>query len=135
MAELVPLWLSVRVATAATALIVLAGVPAAFGLARLSFPGKGLVSGFLVLPLVLPPTVLGYLLLQLLGRRTWLGGWLDQALGVVLVFHWSGAVSRRPSRLFRFFSCRRVAPSRRWTPRSKTRPACWAGASFRSSGR
>ena len=92
MGELAPLWLSVRVATVATALIVLAGVPAAFGLARLSFPGKGLVSGFLILPLVLPPTVLGYLLLQVLGRRTWLGGWLDQALGVVLVFHWSGAV-------------------------------------------
>ena len=92
MGELAPLWLSVRVATVATALIVLAGVPAAFGLARLSFPGKGLVSGFLILPLVLPPTVLGYLLLQVLGRRTSLGGWLDQALGVVLVFHWSGAV-------------------------------------------
>ena len=36
--------------------------------------------------------MLGYLLLQLLGRRTWLGGWLEQGLGVVLVFHWSGAV-------------------------------------------
>ncbi len=92
MAELGPLWLSVRVATAATTLIVLAGLPAAFCLARMNFPGKGLVSGFLVLPLVLPPTVLGYLLLQLLGRRTWLGGWLDQSLGVVLVFHWTGAV-------------------------------------------
>ena len=92
MADLGPLWLSVRVATAATALIVLLGVPGAFSLARLSFPGKGLVSGLLILPLVLPPTVLGYLLLQVLGRRTWLGGWLDQSLGVVLVFHWSGAV-------------------------------------------
>ena len=92
MADLGPLWLSVRVATAATALIVLLGVPGAFSLARLNFPGKGLVSGLLILPLVLPPTVLGYLLLQVLGRRTWLGGWLDQGLGVVLVFHWSGAV-------------------------------------------
>ena len=68
------------------------GGPGAFSLARLNFPGKGLASGLLILPLVLPPTVLGYLLLQVLGRRTWLGGWLDQALGVVLVFHWSGAV-------------------------------------------
>ena len=46
----------------------------------------------LVLPLVLPPTVLGYYLLQILGRRAWLGLWLEQTLGVILVFHWSGAV-------------------------------------------
>jgi molybdate transport system permease protein len=92
MADLVPLWLSVRVAAAATALIVAVGLPAAFGLARVQFTGKGLVTGLLVLPLVLPPTVLGYLLLHLLGRRTWLGGWLEQGLGVVVVFHWSGAV-------------------------------------------
>jgi molybdate transport system permease protein len=92
MADLGPLWLSVQVATAATALIVLVGLPAALVLARLRFPGKGLVAGLLVLPLVLPPTVLGYVLLQVLGRRTWLGGWLEQDLGVILVFHWSGAV-------------------------------------------
>jgi len=92
MVELGPLWLSVQVATAATALIVVLGLPAAFCLARLRFPGKGLLAGLLVLPLVLPPTVLGYLLLQMLGRRSWLGGWLAQSLGVVLVFHWSGAV-------------------------------------------
>jgi molybdate transport system permease protein len=92
MVELSPLWLSVQVATAATALIVALGTPAAFCLARLKFPGKGLFAGLLVLPLVLPPTVLGYLLLQLLGKRSWLGGWLEQTLGVVLVFHWSGAV-------------------------------------------
>ena len=92
MVDLGPLWLSVQVATAATALIVVVGLPAAFCLARLNFPGKGLVAGLLVLPLVLPPTVLGYLLLQILGRRAWLGGWLEQSLGVVLVFHWTGAV-------------------------------------------
>ncbi|MGC8644324.1 MAG: molybdate ABC transporter permease subunit, partial [Isosphaeraceae bacterium] len=46
----------------------------------------------LVLPLVLPPTVLGYLLLQLLSRRAWLGEWLERTFGIVLVFHWSGAV-------------------------------------------
>jgi molybdate transport system permease protein len=92
MADLGPLWLSLRVATAATVVIVALGLPAAFALARLQFPGKGLLTGLLVLPLVLPPTVLGYVLLLLLGRRTWLGGWLDQGLGIVLVFHWSGAV-------------------------------------------
>lgn len=92
MTDLAPLWLSLQVAAASTAVIVMIGLPTAWGLARLRFPGKGLLAGLLVLPLVLPPTVLGYLLLLLLGRRTWLGGWLDQALGIVVVFHWTGAV-------------------------------------------
>ena len=92
MADLAPLWLSLQVAAAATAVIVALGLPDGLVLARIRFPGKGLVAGLLVLPLVLPPTVLGYLLLLLLGRRTWLGGWLEQGLGIVLVFHWSGAV-------------------------------------------
>src|SRR4051812_47693223 len=92
MADLAPLWLSLRVASAATAVIVVLGLPVAWALARLRFRGKGLIAGILVLPLVLPPTVLGYVLLSFLGRRTWLGGWLDQYLGIVLVFHWSGAV-------------------------------------------
>src|SRR3954468_142728 len=92
MADLAPLWLSLQVAAAATAVIVALGLPTAWALARMRFPGKGLVAGLLILPLVLPPTVLGYVLLLLLGRRTWIGGWLDHALGIVLVFHWSGAV-------------------------------------------
>jgi molybdate transport system permease protein len=92
MADLAPLWLSVQVATVATLLIVIVGVPVALGLARLDFPGKGLLSGLLVVPIVLPPTVLGYLLLLLLGRRAWLGSWLEHSLGLVLVFHWTGAV-------------------------------------------
>jgi molybdate transport system permease protein len=103
MMDLSPLWLSVKVATAATALIVVIGLPAAFGLARLTFPGKGLFAGVLVLPLVLPPTVLGYLLLQMLGRRSWLGGWLEQGLGVVFVFHWSGAVLASAAAAFPLF--------------------------------
>lgn len=90
--DLAPLWLSLRVASLATALIVALGVPIALVLARGRFPGKGLVSGILVLPLVLPPTVLGYYLLQILGRRAWLGYWLEQTWGVSVVFHWSGAV-------------------------------------------
>jgi len=90
--DLAPLWLSLRVALLATVLIVAAGVPLALVLARGRFPGKGLLAGALTLPLVLPPTVLGYYLLQLLGRRTWLGLWLEQTWGVTIVFHWTGAV-------------------------------------------
>jgi molybdate transport system permease protein len=89
---LAPLWLSLRVALLATVGIVILGVPLALLLARGRFPGKGVLAGILILPLVLPPTVLGYYLLQLLGRRAWLGLWLERAWGVTLVFHWTGAV-------------------------------------------
>lgn len=101
--DLGPLWLSIQVATAATLLIVAVGLPAGWFLARRRFPGKGLVSGFLTLPLVLPPTVLGYLLLQALGRRTWLGGWLEQSFGVVVVFNWTGAVLASAAAAFPLF--------------------------------
>jgi molybdate transport system permease protein len=90
--DLAPFWLSLRVATLATTLIVLAGVPAALILARTRFPGKSVVAGLLVLPLVLPPTVLGYGLLLLLGRQGWFGRWLETTFGGSVVFHWSGAV-------------------------------------------
>jgi molybdate transport system permease protein len=90
--DLAPLWLSLRVAALATALIVAAGMPLALLLARGRFPGKGVIAGALALPLVLPPTVLGYYLLQLLGRRTWFGLWLERTWGFTIVFHWSGAV-------------------------------------------
>jgi len=92
MVDLSPLWLSLRVASVATLLIVVLGLPAALILARARFPGKPLLAGILILPLVLPPTVLGYYLLQVLGKRTLLGHWLEHTLGITLVFHWSGAV-------------------------------------------
>lgn len=90
--DLGPLWLSLRVAGLATLTIVALGTPLALLLARGRFVGKSLLAGALVLPLVLPPTVLGYVLLRALGRRSILGAWLEQSLGIVLVFHWSGAV-------------------------------------------
>jgi molybdate transport system permease protein len=90
--DLGPFWLSLRVAGLATVAIVAIGLPLAYALARARFPGKGLVAGLLVLPLVLPPTVLGYGMLQVVGRRAWLGAWLERAFGITLVFHWSGAV-------------------------------------------
>jgi molybdate transport system permease protein len=92
MNDLGPFWLSLRVAALATVLIVALGLPLALWLARADFRGKALVAGLLVLPLVLPPTVLGYYLLQILGRRAPVGYWLEHTLGITLVFHWSGAV-------------------------------------------
>jgi molybdate transport system permease protein len=92
MNDLTPFWLSLRIASMATVLIVAFGVPTAWVLARRDFPGKALVAGLLILPLVLPPTVLGYYLLQVLGRRAPIGRWLETTMGITVVFHWSGAV-------------------------------------------
>lgn len=90
--DLAPFTLSLRVASVATLLNVAIGLPLAYAFARFRFPGKRLASGVVVLPLVLPPTVLGFALLNVIGRRTPIGGWLESTLGVTLVFHWSGAV-------------------------------------------
>lgn len=85
-----PLWLSLRVAILATALVLLAGIPLAWLLARRDFPGKEIFGAAVSLPLVLPPTVLGYYLLILLGNQSMLGQWLNQ-IGLPLVFTWRGA--------------------------------------------
>lgn len=73
----------------------LAGVPVALALAmllaRVDFPGKALVDGVVNLPLVLPPVVVGYLLLVLFGRNGPIGAFLDEHFGVVLAFRWTGA--------------------------------------------
>lgn len=90
--EYAPLLLSLRVAALATLLIAVVGLPAALLLARGRFVGRELLGGLLTLPLVLPPTVLGFGLLQLLGRRGPLGILLERTLGGAVVFHWSGAV-------------------------------------------
>jgi len=75
------IWLSVEVAVAATALNALVGIPLAYLLARRRFWGRGLVDLLVTLPLVLPPTVTGYYLIVLLGRRGVLGAPLYQVTG------------------------------------------------------
>lgn len=66
-------------------------IAAAAALANRRFPGKVLIDGILYLPLVLPPVVLGYLLLVILGTRAPLGGWFVAHLGIRFVFSWTGA--------------------------------------------
>ena len=87
----VALWLSLKVAGWATVLNLLLGVAAAYGLSRWRSSARDLVDAILTLPLVLPPTVLGYYLLVLLGRRGVFGAWLEK-WGIELVFTWQGAV-------------------------------------------
>jgi molybdate transport system permease protein len=87
----IPLLLSLKVAGWATAIDVVLGVAVAFGLSRWRSPARELVDSLLTLPLVMPPTVLGYYLLVLLGRRGAIGAWLDK-FDIQLVFTWQGAV-------------------------------------------
>ena len=87
-----PLWLSLRVATVATLLAFAGGVAIAYALANKAFKGREFVDALITLPLVLPPTVLGYYLLVLLGRDAWLGRAYERITGSPLVFTWQGAV-------------------------------------------
>jgi molybdate transport system permease protein len=89
--DLFPLRLSLLVSLTATALTLLAGLPLAWLLARRRFPGRDVLEVLVVLPLILPPTVLGYYLLRLLGARGPLGQALAAA-GIELVFTWKAAV-------------------------------------------
>jgi len=89
--DLFPLWLSLRVALSATALTLAVGIPVALLLARVRFAGRGLLEAVVVLPLVLPPTVLGYYLLVVIGSRGPLGRALA-AVGLELAFTWWAAV-------------------------------------------
>ena len=84
--------LSLKVAGWATAINAVAGVAAGHALARWRFPGRDVVDAVLMLPMVLPPTVLGYYLLVWFGSRGPLGAWLLEHWGVRLVFSWQGAV-------------------------------------------
>jgi molybdate transport system permease protein len=84
--------LSLKVAFWATLLSLPAGIAIAYVLARKSFWGKALVDGLVLLPLVLPPVVTGYILLLLFGRRAPIGAALADYFGIVLSFRWTGAV-------------------------------------------
>lgn len=89
---LVPLLLTLKVAGWATFLATLFGIVVAFAIVRLRFPGREVIDAMMTLPMVMPPTVLGYYLLVLVGRRGIIGEWLNDHLGISLVFTWQGAV-------------------------------------------
>lgn len=84
--------LSLVVSFWALGLSLLLGVPLAWLLARVDFPGKTVVRSLVLLPMVLPPTVGGVALLLAFGRRGLLGPWLEGTFGITLPFHTSGAV-------------------------------------------
>ncbi|MFG2628612.1 ABC transporter permease [Streptomyces sp. NPDC048473] len=84
--------LSLIVSAWALGLSVVLGVPLAWLLARVDFPGKAFVRSLVLLPMVLPPTVGGVALLLAFGRRGLLGPWMEDTFGITLPFHTSGAV-------------------------------------------
>ena len=87
-----PLWLSLRVAALSTALALAIGLWVAWILANASFRGKEVLDAAVTLPLVLPPTVLGYYLLVVLGRNSPVGHLYEMLFGAPLVFTWQAAV-------------------------------------------
>jgi molybdate transport system permease protein len=87
-----PLWLSLRVAAVSTAIAFAGGLAVAYALANGRFRGRDVLDALVTLPLVLPPTVIGYYLLVLLSRDAWLGRFYEQLTGSPLVFTWQGAV-------------------------------------------
>jgi molybdate transport system permease protein len=87
-----PLVLSLRIAVMATVCTAIVTIPLAWWMARRRFLGKSLVEALITLPLVLPPTVVGYLIIMVLGARGWIGEWLNRWLGYSIMFRFEGAV-------------------------------------------
>ena len=88
----VALALTLKVAGWATFLNVFLGIGAGYALARWRFVGRDLLDAVLTLPMVMPPTVLGYYLLVLIGSQGVVGAWLLQHFGIRLIFTWQAAV-------------------------------------------
>ena len=93
MSELWPaIFLSLRIAILATILTTLIALPLAFWLGRRKPFGASVLEALILLPLVLPPTVVGYLLVRLLGTQSWLGAWLKRSFDYTFLFRTEAAV-------------------------------------------
>ncbi|MBS3969619.1 MAG: molybdate ABC transporter permease subunit, partial [Clostridia bacterium] len=89
--DLMPLWISIKTAGVATIIAIVAGLAFARFVAFSAWKGKEILDGVLILPLVLPPTVIGFILLILLGRTGPIGRLLEDA-DIAIVFSWPAAV-------------------------------------------
>ena len=89
--EIEAVQLSLKVSLWAVAISLPFGIAVAWVLARCEFPGKPLFDALIHVPLVVPPVVIGYLLLILLGRNGAVGGWLYETFGMTVAFSWQGA--------------------------------------------
>lgn len=87
-----PVWLSVKIAVSTSIIVFILATYAAKLMAGRRFPGHSLIETVLLLPLVLPPTVVGFVLLVILGRRSWLGKLYEQLTDHTILFTWGAAV-------------------------------------------
>ena len=87
-----PLLLSLGIASTATVLVAAVGIPLAYFMARRRFAGRSVVEALITVPLVLPPTVVGYLIIMTFGGRGWLGSWLRRVADYSVLFRLEGAV-------------------------------------------
>ena len=87
-----PIYLSIKIAIVSTVVVIFGGFILSWVLARKQFPLKRLLEVAVNLPLVIPPTVLGYYLLLLFGRQGFMGYWLEKLFGLRFVFNWTGGV-------------------------------------------
>ncbi|OGP18691.1 MAG: molybdenum ABC transporter permease subunit [Deltaproteobacteria bacterium GWA2_55_10] len=90
--DLFPLYITVKVSLIATACTITVGLVLAWVMAKRAFWGKGLLDALIMQPLVIPPTVLGYYLLVAFGSSGPVGNFLEETLGIEVVFTWKGAV-------------------------------------------
>lgn len=87
-----PIFLSIRVALLATVIAFFLGVLFAYLLTKKKVPGKNIWETILILPMILPPSIVGYLLLKIFGKRGPIGAFLLDTLGIQIVFTWIACV-------------------------------------------
>lgn len=92
MLDMYPLWNSLRIAGISTVIIFFVGIFAAYYIAKAPRLVKGILDVILTMPLVLPPTVVGYLLLRVLGPKRLIGAWVLELFGVKLTMTWWSAI-------------------------------------------
>ncbi|WZL73842.1 molybdate ABC transporter permease subunit [Clostridiaceae bacterium 35-E11] len=85
-----PIMISLKIACVATGFVLVIGVLLGRGFAKYTFKGKDVLEVFILLPMVLPPSVAGYGLLLLMGKKGWIGSILYEVFGISFVFHWLG---------------------------------------------
>jgi len=88
----IPIKLSLQVSLLSSLIVVVLGVTTAWWMSRQSFKGKTLLETAFMLPLVLPPTVVGFILLVILGRKSWFGQWVEWFFAAPVIFSWWAAV-------------------------------------------
>ena len=114
-------FLSLKVALFAVGLSLPLGIFVAWVLARMEFPGKTVLDAIIHVPLVMPPVVVGYLLLLLLGRKGVMGSWIYDTFGVTIGFSWQGAAVAAAVMSFSWYAPS-AYPSRRSIPTLSRQP-------------